>query len=184
MVDHFIKPWLIGFGIQMPMLLTILGVVGGFIGFRFLGLFIAPTLIAIMLTLLQACHLSGRSFDFTDIEIRRFVSLLKHADDGQQCPEWVNRVGSHPLRVRPLKASEQTFSIPISSSKGSQERKFGRAPAVPTWYSDCPNQRQGEWSVNRVSEQPLYRRSWWHIAEVMRGNDIFIFPGRSVTMPI
>jgi predicted PurR-regulated permease PerM len=25
MVDNFIKPWLIGFGIEMPMLLTILG---------------------------------------------------------------------------------------------------------------------------------------------------------------
>jgi hypothetical protein len=62
---------------------------GGFIAFGFLGLFIGPTLIAIMLILAQACHLSDRSFDFTDIEIRRFVSLLKHADDGHQCPGWV-----------------------------------------------------------------------------------------------
>jgi predicted PurR-regulated permease PerM len=38
----------------MPMLLTILGVFGGFIAFGFLGLFIGPTLIAIMFTLLQA----------------------------------------------------------------------------------------------------------------------------------
>jgi hypothetical protein len=37
MADNFIKPWLIGFGIQMPMLLTILGVFGGFIAFGFLG---------------------------------------------------------------------------------------------------------------------------------------------------
>ena len=42
---------LIGFGIEMPMLLTILGVFGGFIGFGFLGLFIGATLIAIMFTL-------------------------------------------------------------------------------------------------------------------------------------
>jgi predicted PurR-regulated permease PerM len=34
--------------------LTILGVFGGFIAFGFLGLFIGPTLIAIMYTLLQA----------------------------------------------------------------------------------------------------------------------------------
>ncbi len=53
-VDNFIKPWLIGFGIEMPMSLTILGVFGGFIAFGFLGLFIGPTLIAIMFTLLQA----------------------------------------------------------------------------------------------------------------------------------
>jgi len=53
-VDNFIKPWLIGFGIEMPMSLTILGVFGGFIAFGFLGLFIGPTLIAIMFTFLQA----------------------------------------------------------------------------------------------------------------------------------
>src|SRR5262249_58702005 len=47
-VDNFIKPWLIGFGMEMPMSLTILGVFGGFIAFGFLGLFIGPTLIAIM----------------------------------------------------------------------------------------------------------------------------------------
>jgi predicted PurR-regulated permease PerM len=54
MVDNFIKPWLIGFGVEMPMSLTILGVFGGFLAFGFLGLFIGPTLIAIMFTLLQA----------------------------------------------------------------------------------------------------------------------------------
>jgi len=53
-VDNFIKPWLIGFGMEMPISLTILGVFGGFIAFGFLGLFIGPTLIAIMFTLLQA----------------------------------------------------------------------------------------------------------------------------------
>jgi predicted PurR-regulated permease PerM len=54
MIDNFLKPWLIGFGVEMPMSLTILGVFGGFIAFGFLGLFIGPTLIAIMFTLLQA----------------------------------------------------------------------------------------------------------------------------------
>jgi predicted PurR-regulated permease PerM len=53
-IDNFVKPWLIGFGIEMPMSLTILGVFGGFIAFGFLGLFIGPTLIAIVFTLLQA----------------------------------------------------------------------------------------------------------------------------------
>jgi predicted PurR-regulated permease PerM len=53
-VDNFVKPWLIGFGIEMSMSLTILGVFGGFIAFGFLGLFIGPTLIAIMFTLTQA----------------------------------------------------------------------------------------------------------------------------------
>ena len=53
-VDNFLKPWLIGFGIHMPLSLTILGVFGGFIAFGFLGLFIGPTLIAIMFILLRA----------------------------------------------------------------------------------------------------------------------------------
>jgi len=53
-LDNFIKPLLIGFGISMPLSLTILGVFGGFITFGFLGLFIGPSLIAVMFTLLQA----------------------------------------------------------------------------------------------------------------------------------
>jgi len=54
MMDNVIKPWLIGFGVAMPMSLTILGVFGGFIAFGFLGLFIGPTLIAVGYTLLEA----------------------------------------------------------------------------------------------------------------------------------
>ena len=57
-VDNFIKPWLIGFGVEMPMSLTILGVFGGFLAFGFLGLFIGPTLIAIMFTLVQAWRMA------------------------------------------------------------------------------------------------------------------------------
>src|SRR5215212_3971901 len=54
MMDNFIKPFLIGFGVAMPLSLTILGVFGGFVAFGFLGLFIGPTLIAIAFTLLAA----------------------------------------------------------------------------------------------------------------------------------
>ena len=53
-IDNFIRPLLIGFGIHMPISLTILGVFGGFMVFGFLGLFIGPTLIAMMFTLLTA----------------------------------------------------------------------------------------------------------------------------------
>jgi predicted PurR-regulated permease PerM len=65
--DNFIKPWLIGFGMEMPMSLTILGVFGGFIAFGFLGLFIGPTLIAIMFTLLQAWRAAVSSPPATDV---------------------------------------------------------------------------------------------------------------------
>ena len=53
LMDNVIKPWLIGFGVAMPMSLTILGVFGGFVSFGFLGLFIGPTLIAVAFTLLE-----------------------------------------------------------------------------------------------------------------------------------
>jgi predicted PurR-regulated permease PerM len=53
-MDNFIKPWLIGFGMHMPLALIILGVFGGFITFGFLGLFIGPTLVAVAFTLLDA----------------------------------------------------------------------------------------------------------------------------------
>jgi predicted PurR-regulated permease PerM len=66
-VDNFIKPWLIGFGIEMPMSLTILGVFGGFIAFGFLGLFIGPTLIAIMFTLLQAWRVAAASHPAAEV---------------------------------------------------------------------------------------------------------------------
>jgi predicted PurR-regulated permease PerM len=57
-IDNVIKPWLIGFGVEMPMSLTILGVFGGFVAFGFLGLFIGPTLIAIVFTLFQAWRIA------------------------------------------------------------------------------------------------------------------------------
>lgn len=54
MIDNVLKPWLIGFGVEMPMSLTMLGVFGGFLAFGFLGLFIGPTLIAVLFTLFQS----------------------------------------------------------------------------------------------------------------------------------
>jgi predicted PurR-regulated permease PerM len=53
MIDNFLKPWLIGLGIHMPLSLILLGVFGGFSAFGFLGMFIGPTLIAVAFVLLQ-----------------------------------------------------------------------------------------------------------------------------------
>ncbi len=66
-VDNFVKPWLIGFGVEMPMSLTILGVFGGFIAFGFLGMFIGPTLIAIMFTLVQAWRAAVSGHPVADV---------------------------------------------------------------------------------------------------------------------
>lgn len=53
-VDNFLKPWLIGASMQMPLTLVIIGVFGGFLSFGFLGLFIGPVLIAVAYALLVA----------------------------------------------------------------------------------------------------------------------------------
>ena len=47
MADNFLKPLLIGQSLRMPMALVLVGVLGGFISFGFLGLFVGPVLIAI-----------------------------------------------------------------------------------------------------------------------------------------
>jgi predicted PurR-regulated permease PerM len=52
--DNVIRPWLIGFGVPMPLLLVFLGVFGGFVSFGFLGLFIGPSVLAVAFTLLAA----------------------------------------------------------------------------------------------------------------------------------
>ena len=52
--DHVVRPWLISFGVAMPLALVILGVFGGFLSFGFLGLFIGPSLLAVAFTLFGA----------------------------------------------------------------------------------------------------------------------------------
>jgi len=52
--DNVIRPWLVSFGAATPVTLVFLGVFGGFIAFGFLGLFIGPTLLAVLFGLVQA----------------------------------------------------------------------------------------------------------------------------------
>ncbi|KAA5602546.1 AI-2E family transporter [Blastochloris sulfoviridis] len=58
-VDNFVRPWLISFGVKMPLALVILGVFGGFVSFGFLGLFIGPSLLAVLFTLLDQWRRHG-----------------------------------------------------------------------------------------------------------------------------
>ena len=46
-VDNFIKPLLIARSSSLPLVLTLLGVLGGVVAFGFMGLFIGPTLLAV-----------------------------------------------------------------------------------------------------------------------------------------
>jgi len=56
--DNFIKPILIGKGSKLPMLLIIIGMIGGAFNFGLLGIFIGPTLLAVAYTLLREWALS------------------------------------------------------------------------------------------------------------------------------
>lgn len=51
-VDNVVKPMLISRGSSMPFLLVLLGVLGGVLAFGFVGLFIGPTLLAVLYGLL------------------------------------------------------------------------------------------------------------------------------------
>jgi predicted PurR-regulated permease PerM len=52
-VDNFVKPWLISQGNPMPFLLIFFGVLGGALGFGFIGVFLGPTLLAVGYRLLK-----------------------------------------------------------------------------------------------------------------------------------
>ena len=52
--ENVVRPLLMGKGIQAPLAVVFLGVIGGMLAFGFLGLFIGPTLLAVAFVLLQA----------------------------------------------------------------------------------------------------------------------------------
>jgi predicted PurR-regulated permease PerM len=49
--DNVIRPWFIARGAQLPFLLTVLGVLGGALGFGLLGIFLGPVLLGVGFTL-------------------------------------------------------------------------------------------------------------------------------------
>ena len=59
-VDNFVKPWLISQGSDMPFLLILFGVLGGALGFGFIGVFIGPTLLAVGYRLVEEWISMGR----------------------------------------------------------------------------------------------------------------------------
>lgn len=52
-MDNFLRPFLIKRGADLPLLLILVGVIGGLLAFGLLGLFLGPVLLAITYTLLQ-----------------------------------------------------------------------------------------------------------------------------------
>jgi predicted PurR-regulated permease PerM len=53
MVDQFLRPWLIGQGVQIPVLLLVLSVLGGLALYGILGLFVGPILVSLLMTAVQ-----------------------------------------------------------------------------------------------------------------------------------
>ena len=52
--DTFLKPLLLGRGVDVPMLVVLLGAIGGMIAFGILGLFIGAVILAIAYKVFQA----------------------------------------------------------------------------------------------------------------------------------
>ncbi len=52
-LDFMVRPYLISLGSRMPLLLVLLGIMGGVIAFGFIGLFIGPALLAIAASLVS-----------------------------------------------------------------------------------------------------------------------------------
>ena len=53
MVDQFLRPWLIGQEVQIPVLLLVLSVLGGLGLYGLLGLFVGPIIISLFMTAIQ-----------------------------------------------------------------------------------------------------------------------------------
>jgi predicted PurR-regulated permease PerM len=51
--DNILRPWLISRGANLPLILIILGVIGGLLAFGFLGLFLGPVLLAVTWRLIE-----------------------------------------------------------------------------------------------------------------------------------
>ena len=53
MVDQFLRPWLIGKDVQIPILLLVLSVLGGLALYGVLGIFVGPILVGLLMTAVQ-----------------------------------------------------------------------------------------------------------------------------------
>ena len=52
LVDNFLKPYFISLGSALPLLLVLLGIMGGVMAFGFIGVFIGPTILAVTYSLM------------------------------------------------------------------------------------------------------------------------------------
>ena len=62
-IDNVVKPYLISRASNLPLLVVVLGVLGGVIAFGFIGVFIGPPVLAVGLTLIQLWIARSRNAD-------------------------------------------------------------------------------------------------------------------------
>jgi predicted PurR-regulated permease PerM len=53
-LDNFLRPWLIRRGADLPLLLILVGVIGGMLTFGLIGIFVGPVVLAVTYTLMMA----------------------------------------------------------------------------------------------------------------------------------
>ncbi|MDH4185939.1 MAG: AI-2E family transporter [Nitrospira sp.] len=53
MIDQFLRPWLIGQAVQIPVLFLVLSVLGGLALYGLIGLFVGPVLVSLLMTAIQ-----------------------------------------------------------------------------------------------------------------------------------
>jgi len=61
MLDNFLRPWLIRRGADLPLLLILLGVIGGMLTFGLIGIFVGPVVLAVTYTLMLAWIEQGKA---------------------------------------------------------------------------------------------------------------------------
>jgi predicted PurR-regulated permease PerM len=61
--DHFVRPHFMSEGSKLPLVLALLGIVGGLQTFGILGLFLGPTLLAILVAVWQGLAAPARASD-------------------------------------------------------------------------------------------------------------------------
>jgi predicted PurR-regulated permease PerM len=60
-LDNFMRPWLIKRGADLPLLLVLLGVIGGLLTFGLIGIFVGPVVLAVTYTLMMAWLADGQA---------------------------------------------------------------------------------------------------------------------------
>jgi predicted PurR-regulated permease PerM len=68
-IDNFLRPVLIRKGVDLPLLLILVGVIGGLVAFGLIGLFLGPTVLAVGYTLFDAWVAEGATPHSVDAEV-------------------------------------------------------------------------------------------------------------------